>query len=174
MFTSDWFREQALLGNMYHACSAGAVTLSTVSTTCTGLALSNPSGSGKNLVVKTVSFVPSTAPAGAAVVGIAINTALSETATTHTTPMVIHNAIANGSNAKVGVGKADAAATLASTPLWLRPMGSVVAASSISPAKYTEEVNGEIIIPPGGAMSLSYLTTAAVGIASVTWVEVDA
>jgi hypothetical protein len=41
MFTSEWFREQALLGNMYHACSAGAVTLSTVSTTCTGLALSN-------------------------------------------------------------------------------------------------------------------------------------
>jgi hypothetical protein len=172
MFTSEWFREQALLGNMYHACSAGAVTLSTVSTTCTGLALSNPPGSGKLLVVKTVDFVPSTAPAGAAVVGVAIHTAVSETATTHTTPMVVHNAIAKGSTA-TGVGKADAAATLASTPLWFRPMGSVVAASSISPAKYEEYFNGDLIIPPGGCMSLSYLTTAAVGIASVTWVEID-
>jgi hypothetical protein len=172
MFTSEWFREQALAGRMYHACSAGAVTLSTVSTTCTGLALSNPSGSGKWLVIKTVDFAPSTAPAGAAVVGIAIHTALSDTQTTHTTPMVVHNAIASGAvtNSK---GKADAAATLASTPLWLRPMGSVVAASSISPAKYEENLNGDLIIPPGGALSLSYLTTAAVGIASVTWVEVD-
>jgi hypothetical protein len=86
--------------------------------------------------------------------------------------MVVHNAIASGAvtNSK---GKADAAATLASTPLWLRPMGSVVAASSISPAKYEENLNGDLIIPPGGALSLSYLTTAAVGIASVTWVEVD-
>lgn len=172
MFTSEWFREQALLGNMYHACSAGAVTLSTVSTTCTGLALSNPAGSGKLLVVKTVDFVPSSAPAGAAVVGIAIHTAVSETATTHTTPMVVHNAIAKGSTA-TGVGKADASATLASTPLWFRPMGSVVAASSISPAKYEEYLNGDLIIAPGGAMSLSYLTTAAVGIASVSWVEIN-
>ena len=37
----------------------------------------------------------------------------------------------------------------------------------------TEEIDGEIIIPPGGCLSLSYLTTAAVGIASVTWVEVN-
>lgn len=173
MFTSEWFREQALLGNMYHACSAGAVTLSTVNATCTGLSLDNPYGSGKKVVVKSVSFAPSTAPAGAAVVGIAISPAVSSTAVTHTTPMVIHNAIANGSNAKVGVGKADASSTLPTTPVWLRPMGAVVAASSISPAKYNEDINGEIILPPGTQLSLSYLTTAAVGIASITWVEID-
>lgn len=174
MFSNEWFLEQARLGNMFHACSAGAVTLSTVSTTCTGLALSNPWGSGKLLVVARVCFAPSTAPAGAAVVGMAISTAPSETATTHTTPMVIHNAIMAGSSGLVGVGRADAAATLASTPLWLRPMGSVVAASSIDVGRaYCDEVRGEIIIPPGCVLSLSYLTTAAVGIASVTWVEID-
>lgn len=169
----QWFLDQARLGNVYSACSAGAVTLSTVSTTCTGLALSNPPGSGKNLVVKEVCFTPSTAPAGAAVVGIAIHTAVSTTDSTHTTPMVIHNAIAKGNVSGQCAGRADAAATLVSTPLWLRPMGSVVAASSISPTKYKEDVNGSIIIPPGGSMSLSYLTTAAVGIASVTWAEID-
>lgn len=173
MYTSEWFLEQARLGKMYHAASAGAVTLSTVSTTCTGLSLSNPWGSGKLLVVKQVDFVPSTAPAGASVVGLAIHTALSTTETVHTTPMVIHNAIAKGNVSSSSAGKADAASTLASTPLWLRPMGSVVAGSSISPAKYSDPTNGSIIIPPGGALSLSYLTTAAVGIASITWVEVD-
>lgn len=168
----DWFLEQARLGNLYSACSAGAVTLSTVSTTCTGLALSNTWGSGKLLVVKSVCFAPSTAPAGAAVVGLAIHTAISQTAVTHTTPMVIHNAIAKGNTSGQGAGLCDASATLPSTPLWLRPMAGVVAASSISPAKYNEEVNGTIIIPPGGCLSLSYLTTAAVGIASVVWAEI--
>jgi len=173
MYTNEWFLEQARLGNLYHACSAGAVTLSTVSTTCTGLALSNPYGSGKNLIVKTVSFQPSTAPAGAAVVGLAISPAVIQTAVTHTTPAVIHNALMLGSNAKVGKGLVDVAATLPNTPVWLRPIGGVVAASSITPGKYTEEVSGEIILPPGTHLSLSYLTTAAIGIASVTWAEVD-
>lgn len=173
MYTPEWFFEQARLGNMYHACSAGAVTLSTVNATCTGLSLDNPWGSGKKLVVKSVSFQPSTAPAGAAVVGLAISPNQSQTAVTHTTPMVIHNAIMTGSDKKVGVGKADASSTLPTTPVWLRPIGCVVAASSISPAKYKEEINGEIILPPGTQLSLSYLTTAAVGIAAVTWVEID-
>jgi len=172
MLTEAWFLEQARLGNMFNACSAGAVTLSTVSTTCTGLALSNTWGSGKLLVVKQVDFAPSTAPAGAAVVGICIHTAVSPTAVTHTTPMVVHNAIAKGNVSGQNAGLADAAATLPSTPLWLRAMGGVVAASSISPAKYTDWTDGSIIIPPGGCLSLSYLTTAAIGIASVCWVEI--
>jgi len=168
----DWFLEQARLGNLYTACSAGAVTLSTVSATCTGLSLSNSYGSGKLLVIKSVAFAPSTAPAGAAPVGICIHTALSPTETTHTTPMVVHNAMAAGNVSGSAVGKADASSTLASTPLWWRSMGAVVAASSITPAKYNELLNGDLIILPGGAMSLSYLTTAAVGIASVTWAEI--
>ena len=172
-FSESWWLEQARLGNMYHACSAGAVTLSTVNTTCTGLALSNSYGSGKLLIVKRVLFAPSTAPGGASVVGICIHTAISPTETTHTTPMVVHNAIARGGTT-AGIGKADASATLASTPLWLRPMAGVVAASSISPTNYNDDVNGEIIIVGGGCLSLSYLTTAAVGIAGVVWVEVDA
>jgi hypothetical protein len=170
---NQWFLDQARLGNMYRACSAGAVTLSTVSTSCTGLALSNTYGSGKLLVVQRVSFAPSTAPSGAAVVGLAIHTAISATAVTHTTPMVIHNAIAKGNVSGGPAGRADAAATLPSTPLWLQPLGSVVAGSSITPAKYNEELDGSLIIAPGGCLSLSYLTTAAIGIASVTWVEID-
>lgn len=172
-YTNDWFLEQARLGNMYNACSAGAVTLSTVSATHTGLALTNPFGSGKNLVVKEVRFSPSTAPGGASVVGIAISPAVSSTAVVHGTPMVVHNAIDIGSNLSVGVGLADAASTLPAAPVWLRPIGSVVAASSITPGMYVENVDGTIILPPGTNLSLSYLTTAAVGIASVTWVEVS-
>jgi hypothetical protein len=172
--SQDWFLEQARLGNMYHACSAGAVTLSTVSTTCTGLALSNTYGSGKLLVVNKIRFAPSTIPAGISVVGIAIHTALSSTDTTHTTPMVIHNAIASGNVSGSPAGRADAAATLASTPLWLRPIAVQISGSTTTAPVYEDFTNGQIIIAPGGCLSLSYLTTAAVGICSVTWVEVKA
>ena len=169
---NQWFLDQARLGNMYQACSAGAVTLSTVSKTCTGLALSNPPGSGKVLVVQSVTIQPSTVPAGAAVAGIAIHTALSTTDSTHTTPMVIHNAIAAGDvTGGTPVARVDAAATLVETPLWLRPIGCVVANSSITPAKYEEVCDGNLIIDAGGVLSLSYLTTASIGIASVVWVE---
>jgi hypothetical protein len=170
----DWWVEQARLGHMFHACSAGAVTLSTVSATCTGLALSNPAGSAKKLVVRKVRFAPSTAPAGASVVGLAISPAVTVTAVTHTTPMVIHNAITNGSNLNVGVGLVDAAATLPAAPVWLRAIAAVVAASSVTPTVYEDRTDGDIIIPPGANLSLSYLTTAAVGIASITWVEIPA
>ena len=174
MYTEEWFFEQARKGHMYHACSAGAVTLTTVHATCTGLSLENPPGSNKNLVIKRASFVASTAPNGAAVVGLAISPAIQTTAVTHTTPAVIHNAIATGSDKNVGIAKADVSSTLPATPVWLRPLGSVVAASSISPAAYHEDVNGDIILPPGTNLSFSYLTTAAVGIAAFTWVEVPA
>lgn len=170
----DWFLEQARLGNMFHACSAGAVTLSTVNATCTGLALSNAYGSGKQLVVRKVRFAPSTAPAGAAVVGLAISPAVSATAVTHTTPAVIHNAITTGSNLHVGVGLVDVSATLPTTPVWFRAIAGVVAASSITPTVYEDQTDGDIILPPGTHLSLSYLTTAVVGIASITWVEIDA
>jgi len=175
MSSSSWFQEQARLGNVFHACSAGAVTLSTVNATCTGLALSNPFGSGKNLVVKQVRFAPSTAPAGVSVVGLSISPAQIETAVTHTTPAVIHNALQFGSDKKVGVGKVDVSATLPNTPVWLRPIGGVVAASSIDVGgAYEDDTDGDIILPPGTHLSLSYLTTAAIGIASITWAEVDA
>lgn len=173
MYTYDWFLEQARLGKMFHACSTGAVTLSTVSATCTGLVLTNPYGSGKRLVVAKVRFAPSTAPAGAAVVGLAVSPAVSTTAVTHTTPAVVHNALTYGSNINVGAGVVDSAATLPAAPVWFRPIGGVVAASSISPGMYVDETDGEIILVPGTNLSLSYLTTAAVGIASITWVEID-
>ncbi len=171
-YSSDWFLEQARLGKMYHACSTGAVTLSTVSATCTGLCLSNPIGSGVNLIVEKVRFAPSTAPGGASVVGLAVSSAVQSTEVVHTTPAVIHNAITNGSNASVGAAKVDSACTLGAAPVWLRPMGSVVAASSITPDMYVDETKGDIILPPGTNLSFSYLTTAAVGIAAFSWAEV--
>lgn len=170
---NSWFLEQARAGNAYNCATTGAVTLTTVSTTCTGLVISNPIGSGKNVVMWKAAFAPSTAPAGVSVVGLAISPGIQATNNTHTTPAVIHNAIASGSNANVGKALCDSAATLVGTPVWLWPLASVVATASITPTKYLEEINGSIILPPGTHLSFSYLTTAALGIAAFSWVEVD-
>src|SRR4051812_38213936 len=112
MYSSDWFLEQARLGNMYNACSTGAVTLSSVNATQTGLALVNPWGSGVDLVIRQARFQPSTAPGGASVVGLAVSPALSQVGPTSLTAAVIHNAIASGSNINPGQGKAYSIATL--------------------------------------------------------------
>lgn len=173
MYNENWFLEQARLGNMYHSCSTGAVTLSTVSATQTGLGLSNPYGSGKDLVMKQARFQPSTAPAGVSVVGLAVSPSVNQTQVTHTTPAVIHNALIAGSNVNVGVGKVDSASTLPEAPVWLRPLGGVTAASSITPGMYVDDIDGTIVLQPGTGISFSYLTTAAIGIAEFTWAEVD-
>ena len=73
--SSQWFLDQARLGNMYHShnTTAGAVTV--LSATCTGLVLSNPLGSNKELVVSNMSFVGSTLST-IAEMGIAVSSAL--------------------------------------------------------------------------------------------------
>lgn len=168
---NEYFLKQAREGKMYHACSAGAVTLSTLSATCTGLVLSNPPGSGKNLEVAQVRFQPSTSAGGAAVVGIAISPSISQTAVVHTTPMVIHRSILRGSNNGLGVGRVDAAATLPDAPVWLRTISS--AGGAPTPGMYLDEPEGGMVVPPGANISLSYLVAIISGIASISWVEVD-
>lgn len=169
-----WFYERAREGKLYHACSAGAVTLSTVSATLTGLSINNPPTSPVLVVIKEINFVPSTAPAGAAVVGVAIAPAISATDVTHGTPMVIHRGYAAGSDRMDSYARVDAASTLPNAPVWFRPMAAVVAGSSITPTRYIAEFNGSLVLQAGMHASLSYLTTPAIGIASVTWAEVEA
>ena len=171
--SDQWFLDQARLGNMFHA-NGLSVTLSGLSTTATGLALSNPYGSGKDLVIRQMRFQPSTAPAGASIVYMAVSPAVSTTAVTHTTPAVIHNARTHGSNVNPGKALADTAATTVGTPVMLRALGSVVAASSITPAAYVDYTDGSIIVIPGTSIQFAFTTTAAVGHCSLTWVEVNA
>ncbi len=107
--------------------------------------------------------------------------ALETAALTGVTAMVIHNAYSLGSDVEFtptggrdSQGLVSSAATSTSTPVWLRPMASeAVAASSITPTTIVAELYGSLILPPGGFCALGYLTNAAVGIAGVSWAEVE-
>lgn len=164
-------QDQAKLGNAYFAATQSAVTLSALSTTATGLVLVNPYGSGKNLAIQTVNWAFSTAPAGASVVGIAMSPAQSSTAVTLTTPLTVQNALMAGTAGVTGVGKVCSAATTVGTPVWARFLGGPVAASQINPPYIRDDIDGALILVPGTSIQLAYLTTAAVGMASIYWTE---
>lgn len=160
----------ARLGQVYHASTQAGVTLSALSTTATGLILVNPFGSGKNLAVLKINYAPTTAPAGASVVGVAMSPAVSATQVTLTTPLTVQSSLLKGTS-NGAVGKACSAATTVGTPVFVRALGGVVAASSIEPGQIVDYTDGDLILVPGTSIQLAYVTTASVGLASITWIE---
>src|SRR3972149_4506558 len=96
-------------GKVYHAANVAAASVVAVSTTMTGLILSNPYGSSKKNILFDAGFVWTTAPAAAHQIGIAMS--FSQTAVTHTIPGIIYNADGSGVSATT-VALVDVAATL--------------------------------------------------------------
>jgi len=171
--SNQWFLDQARLGNMYHAHSTGAGAVTVIHATYTGLVLSNPLGSGKDLVVDKMNFVGTTLAAIAGI-GVMVSPTLL-TAIQTGTAGVIHNGRVSGSNSNVGKGQALVGATLLTTPVWLRPMGLDNITAAITGYKgFEADFGGSLVIPPGMYAGLATLTTARTGLASITWAEVDA
>ena len=159
------------LGQVFFASNQAVVTLSALATTATGLILSNPPGSGKNIAILNVQWAFQTAPAGASIVGLAMSPAPSSTPVTHGTPI---NQVQMGAlfgTSGSSVAKVDAAATTVGTPIFARIMGGPVAAAQINPPYINDDVGGGLILVPGTSIQLAYVTTAALGLGSITWLE---
>lgn len=162
------YLEYAKKGMVFHAANTANATLSALSTTATGFVLSNPYGSGVNIALLHVGGDHSTATA-AATVGIAMSPAISSTDVTHTTPLTVRSALLDGTSG-TSRGLADSAATTVGTPVFVRIMGGVIG-SGTSFSFYDMDVKGSLIIPPGASIQLAYVTTAVVGVFSMTWLE---
>ena len=159
--------------NVYVASTqAGVATSTALSTTQTGFTLTNPAGSGKNLVVLDAVVACTTAPAGAATLVWAANVNPVAAAVTQTTPLTVRNAKLGVSG--TGAGLAASAVTLPAAPVVVRPVGGPVAGSQINPPYFVDHVDGALVITEGCALSLSSLTTAISAVISVTWREVNA
>lgn len=151
---------------------AGVATSTALSTTQTGFTLTNPAGSGKNLIVLQATIACTTAPAAAATLVWAANVNPVAAAVTQTTPLTVRSA-------KLGVagtssGLAASAVTLPAAPVVVRGVGGPVGASTISPPFFMDNVDGALVVTEGCALSLSSLTTAISAVISVTWREVNA
>ncbi|KKL53988.1 hypothetical protein LCGC14_2269900 [marine sediment metagenome] len=168
----QWFLDQARNGNVYHSHNTTAGIVTDISATCTGLVLENPFGSGKELVVAKMSFTGSTL-GNIREVGIVVSTAISESLSTSTTAAVIHNGRVSGSNANNGAGRSYSIATLATEPLWFRPLMSARMTGAFEGAQAEVEFDGTVFVMPGTYIAFSSETADTVGLCSIIWAEID-
>lgn len=167
------YQEAVSRGNVFFAANTATQALSTNSTTATGLILSNPAGSGKNLVLLDLSVSIASLPAAQYALILTGNTNPIAAATTHTVALVIQNALMG--NANNSVAKADSSATIANATIMrhIPGGGAATMASSISyPPFIRDELSGIIMLAPGTCISLQALTTAVTVLASIAWEEV--
>ena len=174
MSNLNWFLEQARLGNMFNAANQAAATVTLINTsTATGFILSNPWGSGKELVLKDVNFSYTTVPTATAVVFLACSVAASATAHATVTALNVYNVKGNILTT-ANAGRAYNASTTPNLPVYTRQLGySPTTPATTGGLTFTDNVDGQVILVPGTYAQISYITTAPVGITSMAWVEVD-
>jgi hypothetical protein len=155
------YYEQVSRGNVYMACSqAVATTTVGLATTYTGLCLSNPLNSGKNLAIVLASLAQSVIQA-TQVEGYLIATGSSPTANvTHTTPGTVQTSLV-GALANNSVAKVDSSATLPVAPLYSLALTNTAAASTNSPG-VTTDIGGAITLAPGAYACFVTPTQASV------------
>lgn len=160
------YYEQAYRGNMFRIANQAAVTTTAgLATTWTGLAISNPAGSGVNAVLNLFTCAQFAVGAAAAV---GIMTGAGAAAGT----LVPKNAVIGGPTGRV---TASAGATIA-TPVLdvaLGSLGSVATTAYGLQAGLNVDLQGSIIVPPGffAASFTSIVTTTAL-IFGFQWEEV--
>ena len=162
------------LGMVYNAANVSAKSVIAVTTAMTGVILYNPPGSGKNLLIADVAWVWTTVPGAVHNIGLA-TAAPNLTAPATVTAIGSGVRLANGSgNAGNSVTLAYDAATLPAAPVAARWFGGAAWGSSVavSPFSIVDKVDGALMLVPGAVMCFCAVTTTAVGMGSVTWVEV--
>lgn len=157
--------------NIFLASTQAGVALSTaLSTTQTGLTLSNPFGSGKTLVLLKFFGALTTAPAAISTVILAANVNPNAAAVVHTTPLTVR--AGNLGVTKAATGLADSAATLPAAPVVVMGLGGPVATGSVSQPQIVTNLEGSVCVAPGCAVSVNALTTAISGVWTLIWEEI--
>lgn len=162
--------QNALDQEIFYAANQTATTWSVaLNTTHTGLVVSNPLTSNKNLVILKASFAFSAAPAAISHIGL-FGGYSGTGIIVHTTPLTPTCTFIGRPG---GYGLADAAATLVGTPTWLMPiMGGFTAATLPATSPSVIDIDGAIIVPPGAYVGIGALT-ASVGFAGIWWKEIN-
>lgn len=165
------FEHSVLEEQVFIGANLGGTPVTTqagLSATTPALTLYNPVGSGVNLVLLTVTCDITTAPAAASGLMLAYNL-LNATPPATTTDATMINAIVGSTTAPKG--RCYRIATLAAAPLAFWFLGGTTGAAAISGCKLTENIDGQIVIPEGVAISIQATSAAAI-LASFVWKEV--
>lgn len=168
------YHEAARRGIMFTAANVAAKATSVaLTTTYTGLCISNPAGSGKNLVMLGFQYAISVAEAAIATQHL-IAGYTSAGVVTHTEALAapgIRNCLIGSGTASVA--NADSECTIVS-PGYLMPVrGGFTAGALGGPGTGTIiDLDGMFVIPPGGWIANGSLT-ATTGFAGFVWAEVS-
>lgn len=163
-------------GKVFVAANVAAKSVIAVTTAMTGVILHNPAGSTKKFIIVDAGWVWTTAPAAVHNIGLAL------AAPNITVPSSL-TAIGSGILGADGSGVSSAsvarvydAATLPVAPVIVRWSFGATYGSGVgeSPAHLLDHVDGSIVLVPGATMTFAAVTTTAVGMGSVTWIEVNA
>lgn len=155
---------------VFHGANLGGTAVTTqagLSATTPALTLYNPGNSGVNLILLKTTIGIHAAPAAASDLMLAYNSYTAAAPSSTTDATMVSAMIGNTTSPK---GRCYRVATLAAAPVAFRFLGSVVAASSTDFARVVDDSDGDIVIPPGGCISIQ-ATTAISILASFTWKE---
>jgi hypothetical protein len=154
---------------MFTGANQAAVTTTVgLATTYTGLMISNPIASLVNLVLNKVGIALTVAPAAISAIGImtGINTV---TPVTHSAVVTPKNKFLGG---PAGSGLLDSSGVVPTA--WTLDtvlMGGFTAGSLPSTDPSLIDLDGQIVLPPGGYAAI-YTLTVVVGLFSFSWEEV--
>ncbi len=163
------YRDAALAGRLFSVANQAAVaTTAALATTWTGLGISNPTGSGKNIILHEFGWALSVVGPDDGVVGLMTST------DTGFAAALTAKAAKSGSGTSIAF--CDDGATI-STPILERICGAIgtgATTTQISVPQSIYQVDGSIILPPGRSV-MTYTTTAttAAAVFFFLWEEVN-
>ena len=167
--------ESSRNGTLFFAANQAATAVSVALTlTYTGLALYNPVGNNRDLIVRAVAFKPSIAIVALTVVGLMGGYVSTGAITAHTTPLVYGTAIwpCNLGSTATPTALVDSAATIVAPHIIMPFCGTSLAAAALQDGANYVDMHGSIILQPG-AYAAVYALTAVTGIGGIFWEEVS-
>ena len=161
--------------SIYICASTGPIiTQAGISVSSPTLSLYNPINSGKNLVVLNISNEFALSPAAASQIVLAFNltpssgTQANTGVTPYTTSGLVGTSTMTATSAGIGVCRMEG--ILPATPTPFRLLGGSVGASSIDTVLLSDQTMGQVVVPPGGLISIQTSTAASLQ-SSIEWRE---
>jgi len=169
--------EASRIGTLFWASNQAAQAISVALTlTYTGLALYNPVGNNRDLILRQYSFKPSVAQVALSVIGLMGGYISTGAITAHTTPLVYGTSMGpmNHGSSAVPTALVDSAATIVGPHIVYATTATGLAAAAGYIPMQSEgmvDVQGSVILQPGAFVAL-YALTALTGIGAFVWEEV--
>jgi len=164
------YYEAASRHRLFWAANQAAKAISAaLTTTYTGLCVSNPRMSSVNLAIVRVGWAESVASAGLASIGL-IGGYDADAEMAHTNALGVYNTFVLGPHGQANAD--DICTTMPSAPVWIEHYMSAFTTNALhGTSPVIVDVDGAIVVPPGAWVAIGALV-ACTGFGSMMWEEI--